>query len=124
MLRRREKKRQEEINALLMKADGTENPFKLWRELGEVMTKDCTVIRYNKNLQQTDAKLVELLERYPQDQPERPHAVGEYDGCVCAAALQHAATGARDCAGRGACATNRAGRTTSRTSPSATTRIG
>src|SRR5260370_9611491 len=28
------------------------------------MTKDCTVIRYNKNLQQTDAKLVDLLERF------------------------------------------------------------
>jgi len=47
-----------------MKADGSENPFKLWRELGDLMTKDCTVIRYNKNLQQTDVKLVELLERY------------------------------------------------------------
>src|SRR5271157_125863 len=59
-----EKKRQEEINSNLMKADGSENPIKLWRELGELMTKDCTVIRYNKNLQQTDAKLVEMLERY------------------------------------------------------------
>jgi succinate dehydrogenase / fumarate reductase flavoprotein subunit len=59
-----ERKRQEDINAGLMKSDGTENPFRLWRELGEIMTKDCTVIRYNKNLQQTDAKLVELLERY------------------------------------------------------------
>ena len=56
-------KRQEEINARLMKSEGTENPFKLWRELGELMTKDCTVIRYNKNLGQTDVKLVELLER-------------------------------------------------------------
>jgi succinate dehydrogenase / fumarate reductase flavoprotein subunit len=59
-----ERKRQEDVNAGLMKSDGTENPFKLWRELGDLMTKDCTVIRYNKNLQQTDAKLVELLERY------------------------------------------------------------
>ena len=59
-----ERKRQEEINAGLMKSDGNENPFRLWRELGELMTKDCTVIRYNKNLQQTDAKLVELLERF------------------------------------------------------------
>jgi succinate dehydrogenase / fumarate reductase flavoprotein subunit len=47
-----------------MKADGNENPFRLWRELGELMTKDCTVIRYNKNLQGTDAKLVEMLERF------------------------------------------------------------
>src|SRR5438876_3034302 len=59
-----ERKRQEEINAGLMKADGNENPFRLWRELGELMTKDCTVIRYNKNLQQTDAMLVEMLERF------------------------------------------------------------
>jgi succinate dehydrogenase / fumarate reductase flavoprotein subunit len=58
-----ERKRQEEINAGLMKSEGNENPFRLWRELGELMTKDCTVIRYNKNLVQTDAKLVELLER-------------------------------------------------------------
>jgi succinate dehydrogenase / fumarate reductase flavoprotein subunit len=59
-----EKKRQEDINTSLMKSDGTENPFKLWRELGDVMTKDCTVIRYNKNLKQTDIKIVELLERF------------------------------------------------------------
>src|SRR5215469_3622051 len=59
-----EKKKQEENNALLLKNDGNENPVKLWRELGDLMTKDCTVIRYNKNLQQTDAKLVEFLERY------------------------------------------------------------
>src|SRR5207237_8225718 len=59
-----ERKRQEEINAQLMKAEGNENPFLLWRELGDVMTKNCTVIRYNKNLKETDAKLVELLERY------------------------------------------------------------
>src|SRR6204780_4455892 len=59
-----EKKKQEESNSLLMNNKGTENPFRLWRELGELMTKDCTVIRYNKNLQQTDAKLVEMLERF------------------------------------------------------------
>jgi succinate dehydrogenase / fumarate reductase, flavoprotein subunit len=61
-----ERKRQEEINAGLMQSSGkgNENPFRLWRELGELMTKDCTVIRYNKNLQQTDAKLVELIERF------------------------------------------------------------
>src|SRR5574341_52179 len=59
-----ERKRQEEINAGLMRSDGKENPFRLWRELGELMTKDCTVIRYNKSLQQTDVKLVEMLERF------------------------------------------------------------
>ena len=59
-----ERKRQEEINAGLMKAEGNENPFKLWRELGDLMTKDCTVIRYNKNLQAADGRLCELLERF------------------------------------------------------------
>ena len=59
-----ERKRQEEINAKLLKADGSENPFQIWRELGDVMTRTCTVIRDNKDLEQTDSKLCELLERY------------------------------------------------------------
>src|SRR5580698_1821053 len=59
-----ERKRQEEINARLINNEGTENPFLLWRELGELMTKNVTVIRYNKNIRETDEKLVEMLERY------------------------------------------------------------
>jgi succinate dehydrogenase / fumarate reductase flavoprotein subunit len=59
-----EKKRQEEINARLMTSDGSENPFKLWRELGDTMTKNVTVIRYNKGCQEADVKIYELLERY------------------------------------------------------------
>ncbi|MGH9576356.1 MAG: succinate dehydrogenase (quinone) flavoprotein subunit, partial [Terriglobales bacterium] len=59
-----EKKRQEEINARLMKSDGSENPFRLWREMGELMTRNCTVLRYNKALQETDVKLCELLGRF------------------------------------------------------------
>ena len=59
-----ERKRQHEINDRLLKSDGTENPFRIWRELGEIMTKDVTVIRYNDALAKTDAKIVELLERY------------------------------------------------------------
>ncbi len=59
-----ELKRQQDINSRLLKNPGTENPFQIWRELGDIMTKNVTVIRYNKNLQETDHKLVELLERY------------------------------------------------------------
>ena len=59
-----EKKRQEEINGRLTSSDGTENPFKLWRELGDTMTKNVTVIRYNKGCKEADAKIYELLERY------------------------------------------------------------
>jgi succinate dehydrogenase / fumarate reductase flavoprotein subunit len=56
--------RQAEINSSLLNSEGTENPFKLWRELGESMTKHATVIRYNKGLQKADEKIVELLDRY------------------------------------------------------------
>jgi succinate dehydrogenase / fumarate reductase flavoprotein subunit len=56
--------RQAEINAKLLKNEGTENPFKLWRELGQTMTEHVTVIRYNKGLKQADEKIVELLDRH------------------------------------------------------------
>ena len=48
----------------LINNEGTENPFKLWRELGATMTEHATVIRYNKGLKQADEKIVELLDRY------------------------------------------------------------
>jgi succinate dehydrogenase / fumarate reductase flavoprotein subunit len=56
--------RQAEINNLLMNNQGTENPFKLWRELGETMTEYATVIRHNEGLKKADEKIVELLDRY------------------------------------------------------------
>jgi succinate dehydrogenase / fumarate reductase flavoprotein subunit len=56
--------RQAEINAKLLKNEGTENPFKLWRELGQTMTEHATVIRYNKGLKEADEKIVELLDRF------------------------------------------------------------
>ena len=68
--------RQAEINKKLMNNEGTENPFKLWRELGETMTEHVTVIRHNKGLKQADEKIVELLDRYKQREPERQAASG------------------------------------------------
>jgi len=47
-----------------LKMNGTENAYVLHRELGEIMTDNVTVVRYNKNLQETDYKIQELLERY------------------------------------------------------------
>ena len=96
-----ERKRQEENNATPDEVDGTENPFKLWRELGDLMTENCTVIRYNKNLQETDAELVRTAGALPAHQPERPHPVGQHLGRLRPAALQHAAAGAGDRPGRG-----------------------
>src|SRR5580704_7961093 len=59
-----ELQRQKEFNQLLLNNPGTENPFKLWRELGDTMTKHATIIRYNAGLREADAKIVELLDRY------------------------------------------------------------
>jgi len=56
--------RQNQLNSLLINNKGTENPFKIWRELGETMTKHATIVRYNAGLDEADAKLVELLDRY------------------------------------------------------------
>ena len=56
--------RQATINNALLQNKGTENPFKLWRELGQTMTEHATVIRYNKGLKQADDKIVQLLARY------------------------------------------------------------
>jgi succinate dehydrogenase / fumarate reductase flavoprotein subunit len=60
----KELKRQSELNAALISNQGTENPFKIWRELGETMTKHATIVRYNAGLDEADAKVMELLERY------------------------------------------------------------
>jgi succinate dehydrogenase / fumarate reductase flavoprotein subunit len=59
-----EKLRQEGLNSQLLNSTGTENPFKLWRELGDTMTRHATIIRYNAGLAEADAKIVELQSRY------------------------------------------------------------
>jgi len=56
--------RQGEINRRLLDNQGGENPFKLWRELGETMTEHATVIRYNVGLKKADQKVVELMDRF------------------------------------------------------------
>jgi succinate dehydrogenase / fumarate reductase flavoprotein subunit len=59
-----ELKRQEEINASLIKQSGTENQYVLHQEMGKWMTDNVTVVRYNDKLKATDAKLLELMDRY------------------------------------------------------------
>ena len=60
-----ERVRQQDINdAFLNQHKGTENPMVIWRELGEVMTENVTVIRYNAKLQQTLVKIDELNDRF------------------------------------------------------------
>jgi succinate dehydrogenase / fumarate reductase, flavoprotein subunit len=59
-----EQKRQQEINDALISQSGPENPIALWKEMGDWMTEHVTVTRKNADLERTDAKLQELLERY------------------------------------------------------------
>ncbi|MGQ7279485.1 MULTISPECIES: succinate dehydrogenase flavoprotein subunit [Brevibacillus] len=57
------KKEQEKYDNIL-KMDGTENAYLLHKELGEWMTDNVTVVRYNDRLKKTDEKIQELMERY------------------------------------------------------------
>jgi succinate dehydrogenase / fumarate reductase flavoprotein subunit len=55
--------RQKQLNQALLTNSGTENPFRIWRELGDTMTRHATIIRYNAGLEEADAKIVELQDR-------------------------------------------------------------
>jgi len=57
------KQEQEKWNNI-MSLDGTENAYVLHKELGEWMTNNMTVVRYNAKLKETDNKILELMERY------------------------------------------------------------
>jgi succinate dehydrogenase / fumarate reductase, flavoprotein subunit len=57
-------KQQEEKWNHIMNLNGTENAYVLHKELGEWMTDNVTVVRYNDKLLKTDQKIQELLERY------------------------------------------------------------
>ena len=59
-----ELKRQQEINDALIKQTGTENQYVIHEEMGQWMTDNVTVVRYNDRLQETDNKLLELMDRY------------------------------------------------------------
>ncbi|MGB8510142.1 MAG: succinate dehydrogenase flavoprotein subunit [Pyrinomonadaceae bacterium] len=59
-----ELKRQQEINDRLIKQTGTENQYVIHEEMGNWMTDNVTVVRYNDRIKATDEKLQELSERY------------------------------------------------------------
>ena len=60
----KEVKRQTELVENIYKMSGKENPYELHEELGNWMTDNVSVVRYNNKLEETDKKLQELLERY------------------------------------------------------------
>jgi succinate dehydrogenase / fumarate reductase flavoprotein subunit len=44
--------------------DGPENPFDIWRELGNSMTENMTVVRYNDRLEKQLGTIRDLMDRY------------------------------------------------------------
>ncbi|MGZ9585317.1 succinate dehydrogenase flavoprotein subunit [Paenibacillus marinisediminis] len=60
----KEAKRQSDKYDRIAKMDGSENAYVIHKELGEWMTNNMTVVRYNKKLEETIAKIKELKSRY------------------------------------------------------------
>lgn len=56
----------EEINRFndILSMEGTENAYQIHRELGEIMTDNVTVVRYNDKLEETLTKIKELRDRF------------------------------------------------------------
>jgi succinate dehydrogenase / fumarate reductase flavoprotein subunit len=50
--------------ASIKKMDGKENPYQLAKELGDLMTENCTVVRYNDRLKKTLERVRDLKERW------------------------------------------------------------
>ena len=59
-----ERKRQEEACGRISALSGTENPFVLHQELGEVMTDNVAVVRYNDKLQAADNAILAFMDRW------------------------------------------------------------
>jgi len=60
----REQKRHTDKYESILKMSGTENAYVIHKELGEWMTNNMTVVRYNNKLQDTINKIKELKQRY------------------------------------------------------------
>ncbi len=50
--------------ATIKRMNGAENPYALSKELGDIMTENCTVVRYNDRLKKTVEKIRELKARW------------------------------------------------------------
>ncbi|WP_219835925.1 succinate dehydrogenase flavoprotein subunit [Paenibacillus sp. R14(2021)] len=60
----RAKKQQTDKYESILNMNGTENAYVLHKELGEWMTNNMTVVRFNKKLEETIVKIKELKQRY------------------------------------------------------------
>jgi succinate dehydrogenase / fumarate reductase flavoprotein subunit len=57
-------RRQDAAYLRILGLRGSENPYVIHQELGEIMTENVTVVRYNDNLQGADHALQGLMERW------------------------------------------------------------
>jgi succinate dehydrogenase / fumarate reductase flavoprotein subunit len=60
----RERRARQEQTDKIRNMSGSENAYRLHKELGELMTDKVTIVRYNKQLEETDRKLQEMLDRW------------------------------------------------------------
>ena len=60
----KEKKIQDEKWTKILAMKGSENPYLLHKELGDIMTLNVTVVRYNAKLAETDVVIQELMKRW------------------------------------------------------------
>lgn len=60
----RERSKQANKYESILKMDGSENAYVIHKELGEWMTNNMTVVRFNDRLEQTIGKIKELKQRY------------------------------------------------------------
>lgn len=58
------RKKEESYDAFIRTMSGDENPYALHDEMGKVMTDNVGIVRYNKNLAETDIKLQNFMERW------------------------------------------------------------
>ena len=59
-----ERKQQEEACNRIYALSGTENPFVIHKELGEIMTDNVSVVRYNDKLQAADNAILAFMDRW------------------------------------------------------------
>jgi succinate dehydrogenase or fumarate reductase, flavoprotein subunit, Bacillus subtilis subgroup len=60
----KEKKLQDEKWAKILAMKGTENVFALHKELGDILTQNVTIVRFNDKLAETDVKIEEFMKRW------------------------------------------------------------
>ncbi len=88
---KRKAEEQERFDKLLAMR-GTENAYKLHRELGEIMTANVTVVRENEKLLETDKKIVELMKRYEDIDMEDTQTWSNQADLVYPSTMEHVST--------------------------------